>query len=75
VVIGKITNAQAIDDAVAGADAVISALGLSMGRKETGLPLVEGTRLIIDAMKRHGVTRFIGNGIPSIVDKHAFERS
>jgi hypothetical protein len=39
-----------------------------MDRKETGLPLVDGTRLIVDAMKRHGVTRFIGNGTPSIID-------
>lgn len=68
-VIGKITDAQAIDDAVAGADAVISALGPSMDRKETGLPLVDGTRLIVDAMKRHGVTRIIGNGTPSIIDQ------
>jgi uncharacterized protein YbjT (DUF2867 family) len=35
----------------------------------TGLPLVEGTLLMIEAMKRHGVERFIGNGTPSIVDK------
>ena len=28
-----------------------------------------GTRLIIDAMNRHGVRRYIGNGTPSIIDK------
>jgi uncharacterized protein YbjT (DUF2867 family) len=69
VIVGQITDAAAIDQAVASADAVISALGPSMNRKATGLPLVEGTRLIIEAMKRHGVQRFIGNGTPSIVDK------
>jgi len=69
VVVGEITDAAAIDTAVTGADAVISALGPSMDRKATGLPLVEGTRLIIDAMRRHGVPRFIGNGTPSIRDK------
>ncbi|WP_433360341.1 NAD(P)-dependent oxidoreductase [Actinoplanes sp. CA-142083] len=69
VVIGAITDPGAIDNAVIDAEAVISALGPSMDRKETGLPLIGGTRLIIDAMKRHGVTRYIGNGTPSIIDK------
>jgi nucleoside-diphosphate-sugar epimerase len=68
-IVGEIADAAAIDTAVSGADAVISALGPSMDRKATGLPLVEGTRLIVEAMKRHGVHRFIGNGTPSIVDK------
>jgi nucleoside-diphosphate-sugar epimerase len=68
-VIGEITDAAAIDTAVAGADAVISALGPSMDRKATGLPLVDGTRLIIDAMQRRGVKRYIGNGTPSIIDQ------
>lgn len=68
-VVGEITDAAAIDTAVAGADAVVSALGPSMDRKATGLPLVEGTRLITEAMKRHGVRRFVGNGTPSIIDK------
>lgn len=68
-VVGEIVDAAAIDQAVTSADAVISALGPSMDRKATGLPLVEGTRLIIGAMKRHGVERFIGNGTPSIVDQ------
>jgi nucleoside-diphosphate-sugar epimerase len=69
VVIGAITDATAIDTAVTGADAVVSALGPSMDRKEVGLPLVDGTWLIIGAMKRHGVTRYIGNGTPSIIDR------
>jgi putative NADH-flavin reductase len=68
VVVGEITDPAAIDTAVAGADAVISALGPNLDRKATGLPLVEGTRLIIEAMKRHGVRRFVGNGTPSIID-------
>ena len=40
VAVGEITDAGAIDRAVAGADAVVSALGPSMDRKATGLPLV-----------------------------------
>src|SRR5690606_22233613 len=45
-----------------------SALGPSMDKKATGLPLVEGTEHILAAMKRHGVTRYIGQGTPSILD-------
>lgn len=62
------SDAGAIEEAVKGADVVISALGPSMDRKATGLPLVEGTRHILDAMKRHNVTRYIGHGTPSIPD-------
>ena len=66
--VGEITDAAAIDRAVAGADAVVSALGPSMDRKATGLPLVEGTRHIVAAMQRHGVRRYVGNGTPSVLD-------
>ena len=68
VVVGEITDGAAIDRAVAGADAVVSALGPSMDRKATGLPLVEGTRLIVEAMRHHGVRRYVGNATPSILD-------
>ncbi|WP_448071300.1 NAD(P)-dependent oxidoreductase [Georgenia yuyongxinii] len=68
VVIGEMSDADAIDSAVAGADAVISALGPSMDRKATGLPLVEGTRHILEAMQRHGVTRYIGHATPAVLD-------
>jgi nucleoside-diphosphate-sugar epimerase len=68
VVVGETTDAAAIDRAVAGADAVVSALGPSMDRKATGLPLVEGTRHIVAAMQRHDVRRYVGNGTPSVLD-------
>ncbi|MFE7740851.1 NAD(P)-dependent oxidoreductase [Nocardia sp. NPDC057455] len=68
VVIGEVTDAATIDDAVAGADAVISALGPSMDRKATGTPLIEGTGHILDAMKRHGVRRFVGHATPAVLD-------
>jgi alkanesulfonate monooxygenase SsuD/methylene tetrahydromethanopterin reductase-like flavin-dependent oxidoreductase (luciferase family)/putative NADH-flavin reductase len=68
VIIGELSDADAIDRAVQGADAVVSALGPSLDRKATELPLVDGTRHILDAMKRHGVTRYIGHGTPSILD-------
>jgi putative NADH-flavin reductase len=68
VLVGEITDGPAIDRAIAGADAVVSALGPSMDRKATGLPLVEGTRHIVAAMHRHGVRRYVGNGTPSVLD-------
>ena len=67
-VTGEITDAAAIDRAVAGADAVVSALGPSMDRKATGLSLVEGTQLIVEAMRQHGVRRYVGIATPSILD-------
>src|SRR3954451_22635736 len=39
-----------------------------MDRKATGLPLIEGTRHIVEAMQRHGVRRYVGNVTPSILD-------
>ena len=65
---GGLSDAAAIDRTVAGADAVVSALGPSLDRKATGLPLVEGTRNIVAAMQRHGVRRYVGNGTPSVLD-------
>ena len=68
VVVGELSDADAIDRAVAGADAVVSALGPSLDRKATGMPLIDGTRHILNSMKRHGVTRYIGHGTPSVLD-------
>ncbi|MEU0095617.1 NAD(P)H-binding protein [Kribbella sp. NPDC006257] len=68
VVVGELSDAAAIDHAVQGADAVISALGPSLDRKATGLPLIKGTRNILTAMQHHGVRRYVGNATPSILD-------
>jgi putative NADH-flavin reductase len=68
VIIGELSDADAIDRAVQGADVVVSALGPSLDRKATGMPLIDGTRHILDAMKGHGVTRYIGHGTPSVLD-------
>ena len=70
VIIGEMSDAAAIDSAIIGADAVVSALGPSMDKKATGLPLVDGTAHIVAAMRRHGVSRYIGHGTPSIKDPH-----
>jgi putative NADH-flavin reductase len=68
VVMGELSDAAAIDQAVAGADAVVSALGPNLDRKATGMPLIEGTRHILDAMKRQGVTRYVCHATPAVWD-------
>jgi nucleoside-diphosphate-sugar epimerase len=68
VIIGELSDADAIDRAVAAADVVVSALGPSLDRKAADMPLIEGTRNILDAMKRHGVPRYVGHGTPSVLD-------
>ena len=68
VVTGRLSDAASVDRAVQGAGAVVSALGPSLDRKATGLPLVEGTRTIVEAMQRHDVRRYVGNGTPSVLD-------
>ena len=68
IVVGAITDPAAVDDAVRRGQAVISTLGPDMSRKATGLPLVEGTRLIVTSMQRHQIQRFIGMATPSVLD-------
>src|SRR5690606_7787773 len=68
VVIGEMSDADAIDSAVPGADAIVSALGPSMDRKATGTPLVSGTAKILTSMKNHGVRRYVGHATPAILD-------
>jgi putative NADH-flavin reductase len=65
---GALTDRDAVRRAVSGADAVISALGPSLDRKATGMPLVAGTRTIVEAMQAEGVERYIGMATPSLRD-------
>jgi putative NADH-flavin reductase len=66
VVAGELTDREAVQRAIRGADAVISALGPSLDRTATGMPLVDGTRTIVDAMQAEGVERYIGMATPSL---------
>lgn len=66
---GQLDDAHAVGNAVRGADAVISALGPSLDRKSTAMPLVAGTRTIVEAMQAEGVSRFIGIATPSLRDR------
>jgi hypothetical protein len=68
IVVGSITDPAAVDDAVGRGQVVISALGPDLSRKATGVPLVEGTRLIVTSMQRHEIQRFIGMATPSVLD-------
>jgi putative NADH-flavin reductase len=72
VITGELTDREAVRRAVRGADAVISALGPSLDRKATrmplGMPLVDGTRAIVEAMQAEGVERYIGMATPSLRD-------
>ncbi|MET9461749.1 NAD(P)H-binding protein [Streptomyces canus] len=68
VVTGQLTDHQAVEQAVSGADAVISALGPSLKRSTTGTQVTDRTRTIVQAMEAHKVTRFIGLATPSLAD-------
>jgi putative NADH-flavin reductase len=70
VVAGEMSDADAIDSAIVGGGAVVSALGPSLDRKATGLPLLEGTQHILEAMRRHDVTRYVGHATPAVLDPH-----
>lgn len=66
IVPGQITDYEAIKPAVAGSDAVINTLGLSMSPFAKDFPAVEANELIIQAMKAEGVRRYITWGTPSV---------
>ena len=65
---GELTDRDAVAQAVRGADVVISALGPSLDRKATAMPLVDGTRTIVEAMQTEGAKRYIGMATPSLRD-------
>jgi putative NADH-flavin reductase len=65
---GELTDRDAVQRAVHGADAVISALGPSLDRKATEMPLIEGTRNIVEAIQAAEVQRYIGMATPSLRD-------
>ena len=67
-VAGELTDRATVQCTVTGADAVIGALGPSLDRKATAMPLIEGTRNIVDAMQVAGVERYIGIATPSLRD-------
>jgi NAD(P)H-binding len=66
---GELSNEVRIQQAVRGADAVISALGPLLRRGSTGTPVTDGTKNIITAMQSEHVGRYIGLATPSVPDE------
>ncbi|WP_326582298.1 NAD(P)H-binding protein [Streptomyces sp. NBC_00481] len=67
-VTGQLSDCDAVEQAVGGADAVISALGPSLKRSTTGTQVTDGTRTVVQIMQAQKVTRFIGLATPSLAD-------
>ena len=59
VVVGDAGDPQAVDDVVAGSDAVISALGTRRGEKAPVDFLAGAMANVLQAMERHGVRRLV----------------
>ena len=57
VIQGDVLDAQSVDHVVAGSNAVLSVFGHVKGSPDD--LQADGTRLILDAMKRHGITRIV----------------
>lgn len=66
---GELSNEVRIQQAVRGADAVISALGPLLRRGSMGTPVTDGTKNIVAAMRTEHVGRYIGLATPSVPDE------
>lgn len=64
-VTGDVLDADAVEKAIAGRDAVISALGAGMRRTTLR---TDGTRNIVEAMRRQGVRRLISQSVFGLGD-------
>lgn len=70
VIRGDVQDPGAVDETVAGADAVLSLFGQVKGSSHT--LQTDGTQNIVDAMKRHGVARLVtlsGGGLAAPADR------
>lgn len=66
--VGALADTDAVARIVMGSDAVLSALGPSLDRRATGMPVAEGTAVVVDAMRTAGVRRYVGLATPSVTD-------
>lgn len=72
VVVGDVLDRAAVDDTVSGSEVVLSLFGHTKGSSAT--LQTDGTRLIVAAMKRHGVSRLVtlsGGGLRAEGDRPA----
>jgi putative NADH-flavin reductase len=65
---GELADKDAIDRAVQGADAVLSALGPKMPGPEKNKPITLGIQNILAAMTKHNVQRLVLSWGPSLID-------
>jgi putative NADH-flavin reductase len=75
VIEGQLTDVALVDRALAGVDAVLSALGppvtvVSGITYPNSKPLAHAYAVVVEAMKRHGVKRLIILGTASMKDEH-----
>jgi NAD(P)H-binding len=66
---GELSNEVRIQQAVRGADAVISALGPLLRRGSRGTPVTDGTKNIVTAMQSEHIGRYILLATPSVPDE------
>ena len=66
IVQGELTDQPAIEEAIKGSDAVISILGPKGPSR--GFPISKGMKLVLRAMRKHGVRRIIATATPSATD-------
>lgn len=66
--VGQLSDTDAVRQAVAGSDAVLSALGPPLRPGTDATPLTDGTRIVVAAMADSGVRRYVGLATPSIPD-------
>lgn len=64
VIIGDLSNRSLIEQVISGADIVVSTLGPSL--RNTGSPIADGHRNILDALQKRNKKRLITLGTPSI---------
>ena len=64
--IGELSDAEKIRQAIKGTDAAVSMLGPQLKFTYPGMPVADGHRHIISALKAEGVSRFITIATPSV---------
>ena len=69
VIKGELQDTAALTTALAGAKAVLSALGPTLGNPN-GTPIALGYAVVLEAMQHAGVRRLIALGTPSIKDEN-----
>ena len=73
IVKGELNDSEALDSALEGVHAVISALGPAVKAgplHPSGTPIAKGYKLVIELMHKHGIKRIVALGTASNKDDH-----